>query len=212
MGFWSGVKRMVTLPERGCDDGALLAGVRRAYSAAADDPLLQHPFPVGKSFAESVGYPKELLDSLPEEASASFAGVGNVGVVAKIGAGATVLDLGCGTGLDSLIVARKVGPSGRVLGIDFSLAMLGKAISASRRAGVGQILYGCADAGQLPLPAQCFDVILVNGIFNLNPVRERLFEEMARVLKPGGVVYATELVFTRSQKCKPVRDLKEWFA
>jgi len=212
MGLMSGIQGLLGKGERCCNDDALLAGVQLAYSAAASDPFRQHPFPVGKSFAESVGYPKELLDSLPDEASASFAGVGNVGVVAEIGAASTVLDLGCGTGLDSLLAAAKAGPSGRVVGVDFSAAMLGKAIVASRRAGAKNILYCCADAGRLPLPGHTIDVALVNGIFNLNPVRGRLFMEMARVLKPGGVVHATELVFTRPQETKPVRNLKDWFA
>lgn len=211
MGFWSVIKRMV-VPERCCDDEALLDGVRRAYSEAANDPFRPHPFPVGKVFAESVGYPKELLDTLPDEASESFAGAGNIAVVAEIDPGSVVLDLGCGTGLDSLIAARKTGPSGRVVGIDFSPPMLTKAISASRRARMGGILYCCADAGCLPLPSQSIDVVLVNGIFNLNPVRDRLFAEMARVLKPGGVVNAVELVFTKAQQVKPVRNLNDWFA
>lgn len=206
------IKKIFGSSAQCCEADDLLAAVRRAYSAAADEPLQAHPFPVGKAFAEEVGYPRLLLESLPLEASDSFAGVSNVGVFAEIAAGSVVLDIGCGAGLDSLLAAKKAGDSGRVLGLDFSKAMLGKAIAASRRAGMQTLHYCCADAGCLPLATGSVDVALVNGIFNLNPRRTSLFHEMARVLRPGGSVYAAELVFTRPQAAKKVRNLNDWFS
>src|SRR6266851_2483145 len=117
-------------------DGALLTeeaqarlceAVRSAYSSAARQPGGAHPFPVGRELAASLGYPPELLDSIPSVAVEAFAGVSNVAVVAEIPAGARVLDLGCGAGLDALIAAGRVGARGRVLGVDFSEAMLARA-------------------------------------------------------------------------------------
>jgi arsenite methyltransferase len=197
---------------RHSDAAELLAGVREAYSSAAIDPAKRHPFPVGRAFAEELGYSKSLLDSLPEEAVNSFVGVGRVGEFAEITPGAVVLDLGCGAGLDSLVAARKTGFHGRVIGVDFSLAMLRRAIAAGRRAGMNTILYCCADAGNLPIPTAAIDVVLVNGIFNLNPARRELFQEMARVLRPGGAVFASELIFTRPQTIRAARDVNEWLS
>lgn len=212
MGVLAGVKKVFGISGRCCEAHELLAGVRRAYSAAASDPERQHPFPVGKSFAVGVGYSPTVVDSLPAEATASFVGVANVGEFAEIAPGAVVLDIGCGSGLDALLAAGKGGANGRVVGLDFSMAMLHKAVIASRLAQVGTISCCCADAGRLPIRSACIDVVLVNGIFNLNPERGPLFAEMARVLKPGGTLYAAELVFTRPQIAKEVREMSDWFS
>ena len=104
-------------------DATIRGAVHRAYSAAARQPDAGHPFPVGRRFAESVGYPTAILDSLPESCVGAFAGVSYVVGFAKISLGDTVLDVGCGAGLDTLIAARRVGPSGRVIGVDFSERM-----------------------------------------------------------------------------------------
>jgi ubiquinone/menaquinone biosynthesis C-methylase UbiE len=90
--------------------------------------------------------------------------------------------------------------------------MLHKAVVAGRRAGEATILYCCGDAGRIPVATASVDVVLVNGIFNLNPGRGGLFLEMARVLKPGGRAFAAELVFTRPQPAKTVRDIKDWLS
>lgn len=212
MDIKAGIKKLFGGSARCCEADELLAGVRRAYSAAATDPGRTHPFPVGKAFAQGVGYSPSLLDSLPAEAVDSFAGVGPVAGFAEIEPGARVLDIGCGAGLDSLLAARKSGVGGRVVGLDFSHAMLTQAMVAARRAGEGTILYCCGDAGHLPLATASVDVVLANGIFNLNPERQGLFREMARVLRPGGRAFAAELVFTQPQSAQGVRDINDWLS
>src|SRR5436309_8412647 len=94
--------------------------VRGAYSIAAERPDQKQAFPVGRTFAESIGYPSDLLASLPSLACDAFAGVSNVSLFADLPMGATVLDLGCGSGTDTLIAARRVGANGKVIGVDFS--------------------------------------------------------------------------------------------
>jgi SAM-dependent methyltransferase len=131
---------------------------------------------VGEQFALSLGYPGEILDTIPRTASEGFAGVSNVAVFAILPVGGTVVDLGCGSGLDSLIAARRVGPQGRVVGIDFSEAMLDRANSSVREIGLANVLFLRSAAEQLPLADACADRALVNGIFNLNPFRNEIFE------------------------------------
>jgi SAM-dependent methyltransferase len=168
--------------------------VRKAYSAAAEKPHDKHPFPVGRSFAESLGYPLELLSDLPSVSVNAFSGVSNVAIFADIPVGSKVLDLGCGAGLDTLIAARKAGLQSRVIGVDFSAAMLNRALQAVREVGLENVKLSQADGENLPVKDGSIDVVLVNGIFNLNPARDAVFHELARVVRSGGAVYVAELI------------------
>jgi SAM-dependent methyltransferase len=191
---------------------ALRDGVRRAYSAAAEDPDGAHPFPVGRAFAESLGYPGELLAKLPAVSVEAFAGVSNVGVSADIPRGATVLDLGCGGGLDSLLAAGRAGPRGHVIGVDFSGAMLDRARCAASEVGLLNVEFREADAERLPFDDASFDIALVNGIFNLNPRRDAILGELARVVRSGGVVFAAELILRGRLEEPAATDESNWFA
>lgn len=190
----------------------LREGVRAAYSAAAERPLEKHAFPVGRKFAEELGYPAHLLDSMPSCAVEAFAGVSNVSVFAEIPTGATVLDLGCGAGLDSLIASQRVGPSGRVIGIDFSDTMLDRARLAARQACADNVEFRRSDAEHLPMVDASVDVALVNGIFNLNPTRAAIFHELARVIVPGGLVFAAELILSEPLPQEVRASPTNWFA
>jgi arsenite methyltransferase len=189
----------------------LREGVYQAYSAVAKSPQAQHPFPNGRIFAESLGYPLAVLDEMPGEAVEAFAGVSNVSIFADISAGVIVLDVGCGAGLDSLIAARRTGPGGRVIGLDFSAAMLARAAQAATAAGLNHVEFRQADAEQMPIEDASIDVALVNGIFNLNPARQEIFSELARVVKPGGAVYAAEIILREPLPLEEA-DSTNWFA
>jgi SAM-dependent methyltransferase len=187
-------------------------GVRRAYSAAAERPQDEHPFPVGRGFAESLGYPQDLLAGLPSACVDVFSGVSNVAIFADIPPGATVLDLGCGAGLDSLIAAQRVGPGGRVIGVDFSAAMLARAYQAAAEAGVDNVEFHRTDAEELPFDDGAIDVALVSGIFNLNPARQAIFCELARVVRQGGAVYAAEFILKEPLPADVQASEANWFA
>ncbi|HUY18931.1 MAG TPA: methyltransferase domain-containing protein [Candidatus Binataceae bacterium] len=186
--------------------------VREAYAGAAQVPAGKHPFPVGRAFAESLGYPAATLDRMPPGAVDSFAGVSNIAISAKLKRGARVLDLGCGAGLDSLIAAERVGARGIVLGIDFGAEMLAQARAAARAAGASNVIFCQADAERLPLRSESIDAALVNGIFNLNPAREAIFSELARVMKPGGELWAAELIVREPLPAEELASAANWFA
>jgi arsenite methyltransferase len=193
------------------DSLQLRNAVQRAYSAAAEQPTLKHAFPVGRSLAERLGYPADLLDALPPVAVDAFAGVSSLAVTVSMPAQVRVLDLGCGAGLDSLILAKRVGSTGRVVGIDFSAAMLTRARQAAAEYGV-DVTFCRGDAERLPLDEASLDTALVNGIFNLNPARAEIFRELARIVRPAGHVFAAELVLQEAVS-KPDRFTEaEWFA
>lgn len=185
--------------------------VQAAYSRVAVRPAEPQPFPVGRALAEGVGYTAEALAGVPEAAVEAFAGVAAVSVFADLAPGARVLDLGCGAGLDSLVAARRVGPGGRVVGVDFSATMLERARRAADTAGLAPSFVR-ASAERLPCRDAAFDHALVNGIFNLNPARGEIFWELARCVRPGGTLYAAELVLRAPLPAEARSATANWLA
>lgn len=212
MALFSTIKNLFTTIDLRREPEKLRRGVRESYSLAASNPKSSHPFPVGDDFAESLGYTRELLDTIPHRSRESFVGVANVSVFAELPIGAAVLDIGCGAGLDALIAARRIGNSGMVVGLDFSSTMLARAQESATETKLTNLSFLCAEAERLPLADHSFDIVMVNGIFNLNPDRAAVFQEIGRVTKPGGLVYAAELVLTGKLKQKRLRRLDDWFS
>jgi len=191
---------------------ALREAVGEAYTAVAAAPDGRHPFPVGRDFAERAGFPDALLDGLPVRSVEAFAGVSNVSLTAPIEPGMSVLDLGCGAGLDALVAAQRVGPSGRVVAVDFSPEMVARTRAAAEALGLTQLEARCAPGENLDLEDASFDVALVNGLFNLNPFRAEVMSELARVLRPGGKLRIAELVLVRPVAARATASLKDWFS
>ena len=175
-------------------------------------PQEKHAFPVGRGFAESLGYPADLLDHLPAVASEAFAGVSNVSIFAEIPSGTTILDLGCGAGLDALVASSRVGLEGKVIAVDFSTAMPARARQAAAESGLSNLELREADAEHLPIADEEIDVAIVNGIFNLNPSRRAIFHELARVVRGGGTVFAAELILSNPSPPEDRASETNWFA
>lgn len=194
------------------DSKRLRDSVREAYSSAASRPQGFHPFPVGAELARSLGYPDTLLAAIPASSVEAFSGVSNVSLTAGLTSSGTVVDLGCGSGMDALIAAHRVGPRGRVIGLDFSPAMLHRADSASRQAGFQNSHFLQAAAERIPLASASADHALVDGIFNLNPFRAQIFLEIARILKPGGTIFAAELVLQAPLDSSARTGAANWFS
>lgn len=173
-------------------DTQLQNEVKEAYSRIALAPAQDPPFPTGLDLARGVGYSDSALDSIPDVSVEAFCGVANVSQFARIGTDDVVLDLGCGAGLDTILSARRAA---KVVAVDFSVPMLLRTQRAVAAAGLeAKVTLLRAEAQHLPLLEASIDVAIVNGIFNLNPVRQQIFEELARVIRPGGCLYAAELI------------------
>jgi SAM-dependent methyltransferase len=160
--------------------------VRAMYTAVARDPARGYHVPIGRVACTLVGYPDELLVRLPVSAVESFAGVGYPFAANVIHAGDTVLDIGSGSGTDVLLAAQAVGPSGRVIGLDLTTAMLAKLDATVAAAGVPNVRVLEGNAEHLPLPDGSVDVVTSNGVLNLVPDKRAALAEIHRVLRPGG--------------------------
>lgn len=123
-----------------------------------------------------------------------------------------MLDLGCGAGLDSLIAASRVGAEGKVIGVDFSEAMLWRAQQGAAEVGIDNVEFYQADADNLGIEDGLIDIALVNGIFNLNPQRDAIFRELARVVRSDGAVYTAELILRAPIPPEVKQSEVNWFA
>ncbi len=173
---------------------AIRAAVAKQYGRVASQPNSRFPFPVGRAFAESLGYPLARLNSLPRPAVDAFAGISYPLAHADLQLGETVLDLGCGAGMDAIIIGCQVGPSGHVHGLDLSAEMLECARANVVAAGLGNVTLHHAPAETVPLGDGSVDGVVVNGIFNLCPIKQQAMNEVHRVLRRGGRLLVSEIV------------------
>lgn len=189
----------------------LRAAVRDRYAAVASDPEGQYAFRVGRDFAEALGYPSELLDSLPVSAIDAFTGVATPMLRADLQPGETVLDLGCGGGLDLALAARAVGPTGRAIGVDMAEPMVERASATMRSLGFDWADARVGYAEALPVPDASVDCVVANGILNLSPDKSEVLAEVARILKPGGRFILAETTLRHELPPGSVNGLEDWF-
>ena len=198
----------------GFDVPRLRSQVLATYERVARDPEGDFHFHRGARYAvEYLKYDAAELAALPPECTARFAGVGNPLRIGPIHPGETVLDHACGGGMDLLLAARRVGPSGRAIGVDMTPAMREIATAAAARAGpqaVVEVRAGFFE--ELPVDDGSVDVVISNGVVNLSPDKERVFREIHRVLRPGGRVYLADVVVQRELKEAVRNDPDLWAA
>jgi SAM-dependent methyltransferase len=185
--------------------------VRRKYSAVAINPKSSFNFPVGKAFALAVGYPKTVLDALPESFVESFTGANNPQPYINLQRGETVLDLGCGAGLDLYFYAKAIGPEGYAIGVDLSEEMVKKARHNLEQMGMQNVELKIGRSDKIPLNDNAVDVVASNGIYNLSPNKEAVMREVLRVLKPGGRTVFSEIVLQQPLPEAIQKNIDDWF-
>ena len=194
------------------DGERLAAEVKDMYRHVARREETELHFEVGRNLAEHLGYAGELLDAIPAEALASFAGVGHHLDLAALQPGQAVLDLGSGSGTDVFCAAVLVGESGHVVGVDITDEQLAKAARLRDREGFSQVRFVEAHIEELPFDDASFDAVLSNGVVNLSPAKGRVFAEAARVLRPGGRLAIADIVSGRPLKERTRRNVELWAA
>jgi SAM-dependent methyltransferase len=198
----------------GFDVDRLRTEILETYTRLALAPDGEFHFHRGPAYAaERLGYDGGELALLPPSSTARFAGVGNPLRVGPLHAGETVLDHACGAGMDLLLAARRVGPTGRALGVDMTPAMRERVAAAAAEAGLAdrvEVRAGVFE--ELPIPSASVDVVISNGVVNLSPDKPRVFREIARVLRPGGRLYLADVVVARELKPEAREDPALWAA
>ncbi len=194
------------------DPKELEARVKEMYRDVAQKPKSEFHFEMGRALAERLGYDPADLDRVPAQAIESFAGVGYYFHLAAPKTGETVVDLGSGAGMDSFVAALKVGPTGRVIGIDMTDEQLTKAEGLREAGGFGNVTFRKGYIEEVPLPDASADVVISNGVINLSPVKETVFREAARLLKPGGRFAIADIVTEAQLPETIVGDATLWAA
>ena len=198
------------LTEPDLDLDRLRQAIQEEYAAVAQDPGRGYHFHTGRPLASMLGYHDDWLEGIPEGSIESFAGTGNPFRIGELHPGERVVDIGSGAGLDSLIAAKMVGPSGKVIGVDMTLSMLQKARKSASKVGLGNVEFREGVAESLPVPDGWADVVISNGVLNLLPDKLAALREMARVLKPGGRLQIGDILVQQAVPADAKQQIDLW--
>lgn len=199
---------MATVPKLNVEQ--LREAIREEYAEVAACPTKGFHFHTGRPLAKKLGYDDAAISALPDVAVESFAGVGNPFALGPLRSGETVVEVGSGAGLDAILAAQQVGPSGRVIGIDMTPAMLEKARQNAKLLGLDHVEFRPGYAEALPLPDACADVVISNGAINLCVDKRAVYAEIFRVLRPGGRVQIADIVVQRPVPEDAKEDISLW--
>ncbi|MGE0191130.1 MAG: methyltransferase domain-containing protein [Planctomycetota bacterium] len=187
---------MALIGPPGFDVARMRRAVRDTYERLAADPTSVGHLNHGAAYAATLlGYDAAELATLPASATRAFVGVGNPHRLGIPDPDATVLDIGCGTGTDLLLTAQRLGPHGRVIGVDPTPTMRMRAREGARALGLAprvDVRPGLAE--ELPLGSSSVDLVQTNGVLNLVVDKVRAFSEIHRVLKPGGRLHLADVL------------------
>lgn len=185
------------------------AQVRKRFGNIAAAPQ-RDKRAIGAAVAKSLGYDPAEIEQLPTSVTESFAGVGNPLSLGEIRSGETVLDLGSGAGVDSILAARRVGPSGRVIGIDMTSEMVEKARKNVQCLHIANVEFHQAQIEHLPIADNTADVAICNGLFNLCPDKLKALSEVYRALRPGGRLLMADVLLEDHVTAEDVASRGAW--
>ncbi len=192
------------------DADQLRAEVRGKYRDVALAPGAEHHFHTGRRLAALLGYDQTHIDSLPDRAVESFAGVGNPFSLRPLEPGTCVVDIGSGAGFDSFVAAQLVGPTGQVTGIDMTPEMLAKSRMTCELLDLRNVEFREGFAEALPIDDESADVVISNGVFNLCLDKRAVFDEVFRILRPAGVLQFADIANGREVPDDALRNIDLW--
>jgi SAM-dependent methyltransferase len=186
----------------------LRTAIREEYALVANEPERGFHFHTGRRLAKLLGYPDAWLEGLPSESIDSMAGTGNPFALGELRPGERVLDAGSGSGTDSLIAARLVGPGGSVVGVDMTPEMVERSTEAA--SGFENVEFRLGSLEALPVEDAWADVVISNGVLNLVPDKAAALTEMHRVLRPNGRLQLADIVLARDVPEASKADVSLW--
>lgn len=192
------------------DPETLREQVKEKYREVAVDPGRAYHFHTGRPLAARLGYDDEVVAALPDRAVESFAGVGNPFSLRRLAPGERVVDVGSGAGFDSFVAASQVGGTGRVVGVDMTEEMLEKSRETAAQLGFDHVEFRDGLAEALPVEDGWADVVISNGVINLCADKRAAFEEIYRVLRPGGRLQFADIANGRPVPPEALRDIDLW--
>ncbi len=192
------------------DRETLRQQIQAKYTDVAVEPEKGFHFHTGRPLAVMLGYDPADVDWLPASTVDSFAGTGHPFSMGRLRPGETALDIGCGAGFDTLLAARQVGPTGRVIAIDMTEAMLEKTRAGAAALELTNVEARHGYAENLPAPSESVDVVISNGVINLTPDKEGVMKEVWRVLKHGGRFQIADIVVHKLVPQDAKDDIDLW--
>jgi SAM-dependent methyltransferase len=188
----------------------LRRAIQDEYAEVATTPEKGFHFHTGRPLAAMLGYEPSETDPLPDSVIESFAGVGNPFAFGQLKPGETVVEVGSGAGFDAVLAARQVVPTGRVIGVDMTPAMLEKARANATLLGLSHLEFRQGYSEELPIPDGTADVVISNGVINLSPDKAAVFAEIARVLKPGGRIQIADIIVGKAVPDAAKENIDLW--
>jgi SAM-dependent methyltransferase len=184
--------------------------VKSKYRDVAVNPHGSFHFHTGRPLARRLGYDEAIVARMPESAIEAFAGVGNPFSQGALNPGERVVDLGSGGGFDCFVAAEQVGAEGRVVGVDMTEEMLERSRAAATAMGLGNVEFRRGIIEDLPVEGGWADVVISNGVINLCADKRRVFNEIMRVLRPGGRLQFADIATGKAVPEAAIRNIDLW--